>query len=361
MKIATIVGARPQFVKAAIVSREIRENPHLDEILIHTGQHYDANMSDVFFEELDIPHPDFNLGIGSGSHGVQTARMLEKLEALFIEITPDWIIVYGDTNSTIAAALAAAKLNIPVAHVEAGLRSFNRQMPEEINRVLTDHLGNILFAPTATAVQNLKHEGIAPDKIYQVGDVMYDAAMFYAQKAAQHSTILQKLVVQEKNYILATVHRASNTDNPTFLQNLFDAFVQVAQQIPVVLPLHPRTREALARLNRLEHYREQLHIIDPVGYLDMIRLEQSASLIATDSGGIQKEAYFYGVSCVTLREESEWVELIESGVNTLCPPQSPESTAACILKELDKPIPSGLQLYGDGRAASKIVQVLAKQ
>lgn len=359
MKVATIVGARPQFIKAAVVSHQIRKNNQLQEILIHTGQHYDPNMSDVFFEELDIQRPAFNLGIGSGSHGMQTARMLEEVEALFIEHAPDWVLVYGDTNSTLAGALAAAKLHIPVAHVEAGLRSFNRQMPEEINRVLTDHLSDCLFAPTDAAVHNLKQEGISEDKIYQIGDVMYDAALFYAEKAAQRSSILQQLNLAEKGYILATVHRASNTDNPELLTALFDAFVQVAQQIPVVLPLHPRTRHALA--NRLTDYEDNLTIIEPVGYLDMIRLEQSAKLIATDSGGIQKEAYFYSVPCVTLREETEWVELMEAGVNTLCPPDNAETTAACIFDQLDKPMPARLHLYGDGHASAKIVDILARR
>ncbi len=362
MKIVTIVGARPQFIKAAAVSRVLRSSG-VQEILVHTGQHYDQNMSEVFFAQLEIPPPDYHLGIGSGSHGLQTGRMLEAIESVLLKEKPNWVLVYGDTNSTLAGALAAVKLHIPVAHVEAGLRSFNRCMPEEINRVLTDHAAQLLFAPTNTAVENLRREGISASKIHLVGDVMYDAALYYGSKAEAESDILQQLRLESKGYILATVHRAENTDNPLRLGAIFRGLMEVGGEIPVVLPLHPRTRKALERENLLLEASRNLRLIEPVGYLDMVHLEKNSRLIATDSGGIQKEAFFYRVSCITLREETEWVELVESGWNILVPPLGEDM----IIKEVQtvlacpRRINFGGELYGNGKTALLIAQLLLKK
>ena len=336
MKLLTIIGARPQFIKAATVSRIIQQRADITEILVHTGQHYD------------------NLGIGSGSHGSQTGKMLETIESVLLKEKPDWVLVYGDTNSTLAGALAAVKLHIPVAHVEAGLRSFNRKMPEEINRVLTDHAADLLFPPTQAAVDNLHHEGITKNKIDLVGDVMYDAALYYSVKAEQQSKILQQLQLTEKNYILATIHRAENTDNPARLKAIFDGLEQIAEQIPVILPLHPRTNEALKRHQQIS---KNLQLIEPVGYLDMVMLEKQAKLIATDSGGVQKEAYFYQVPCVTLRDDTEWVELLKLGANVLC---SPTEIVEVVLSNLDKVVDGDVGLYGDGEAALRVVEEIIK-
>jgi len=355
--VLTVVGTRPQFIKAATVSRAIRATDAMREILVHTGQHYDPNMSDVFFSELDIPVPDYYLGIGSGPHGQQTGRMLEALETVMQAEQPDWVLVYGDTNSTLAGALAAAKLHIPVAHVEAGLRSFNRRMPEEINRVVTDHLSSLLFAPTEAAVRHLRNEGIPEGAIRLVGDVMYDAALFYAERAKRHSTILERLEAFPGSYVLATIHRAENTDVPERLRAVFEGLCRVAHRIPVVLPLHPRTRGALEQAGLLSQIKEKLRVTDPVGYLDMAQLEKNARLVVTDSGGVQKEAYFYRVPCVTLRDETEWVELVETGWNRLVPPESPEAVERGILQALDQK-GANVILYGDGSAAQHIVSAL---
>lgn len=311
MKIVTIVGARPQFIKVAPVSRELRKAHH--EVLVHTGQHYDDAMSAVFFRELDIPEPDYNLGVGSGTHGEQTGEMLKRIEPVLLAERPDWVLVYGDTNSTLAGALAAAKLHIPVAHVEAGLRSFNRNMPEEINRILTDHISDLLLCPTWTAVENLRREGIT-EGVHLVGDVMHEALLWAAERARTKSTILERLGLSEREYLLATVHRAENTDDPARLQAILDAFMALDEI--VVFPVHPRTQ---ARLNALGFSVNisRLKLIPPVGYLDMVRLEQAACAILTDSGGIQKEAYWLGVPCITLRDETEWVETLEGGANVL--------------------------------------------
>lgn len=368
MKIVTIIGARPQFIKAATVSRVIAEyNKELTndqepiaEVLVHTGQHYDENMSDVFFEELNIPKPDYHLGIGSASHGAQTGRMLEEIEKVLLKEEPDRVLVYGDTNSTLAGALAAAKLHIPVAHVEAGLRSFNRQMPEEINRILTDHIADMLFAPTQTAVNNLKNEGINEDKIFLVGDVMYDAALYYSKRAAEKSNILEQYHLQPQQYILTTIHRAENTDNPLRLRAIFEGLSQVAKEITVVLPLHPRTREALTRENLYETVIHSLVVIPPVGYLNMVMLEKNARLIATDSGGVQKEAYFYRVPCVTLRQETEWVELVEAGWNVLVEPFDPEQIATNVISRLKYKGDVSTHLYGQGDASVKILRFVIK-
>ncbi|HBC32303.1 MAG TPA: UDP-N-acetylglucosamine 2-epimerase (non-hydrolyzing) [Clostridiales bacterium] len=366
MKIVTIIGARPQFIKAATVSRAIAEYNNsltkgqepIEEFLVHTGQHYDENMSDVFFEELDIPQPDYHLGIGSASHGAQTGRMLEGIEKVLLKKEPDRVLVYGDTNSTLAGALAAAKLHIPVAHVEAGLRSFNRQMPEEINRVLTDHIADMLFTPTQTAVKNLKNEGISEEKIFLVGDVMYDAALYYGKRVTEKSNILEQNHLQPRQYILTTIHRAENTDDPVRLRAIFEGLSQVAEEIPVVLPMHPRTRVALIREGLYETVIRSLIVIPPVGYLDMVMLEKNARLIATDSGGVQKEAYFYRVPCITLRGETEWVELVEAGWNVLVEPFDPEQIAYTVIDCLNHTGDLNVHLYGQGDAAIMITRKL---
>lgn len=356
MKIFTVIGARPQFIKASVVSRALAR-AGAEEILVHTGQHYDANMSDVFFEELEIPKPSLHLGIGGASHGAMTGRMLEALEQGMLEARPDWVLIYGDTNSTLAGALAAAKLHIPVAHVEAGLRSFNRRMPEEINRVVADHVSTLLLAPNEVAVKNLISEGITGDKVRMVGDVMYDAALFYGERASKGSRILEDLGIVPGAYVLSTIHRAENTDDPVRLQAIMQALESVASQLPVILPLHPRTRGLLPKIGFLPDA-SRIRIIDPVGYLDMVMLERQARLIATDSGGVQKEAFFYRVPCVTLRDETEWVELVELGWNQVVSPRNAETVTAAILGSLDR---RGLEgsPYGDGTSAQKIVEILA--
>ena len=357
MKTVSVIGARPQFIKAAAVSRAFLANPSAEEVLLHTGQHYDENMAAVFFRELAIPEPAYNLGIGSGAHGAQTGKMLEDIERVLLDEKPDCVLVYGDTNSTLAGALAAAKLHIPVAHVEAGLRSFNRAMPEEINRVLADHVSSQLFAPTETAVSNLQREGIDPSIVHRVGDVMYDAALFYASKVEKASKIMRRLALKGTAYVLATIHRAENTDNPTRLHAVFDELTHVARHIPVVLPLHPRTRKELGQA--AGESVGKLMLIDPVGYLDMVILERNARLIATDSGGVQKEAFFYRVPCVTLRTETEWTELVQSGWNTLVPPQSGNQVADRVLAALDAPRPVPCSaFYGNGDAATRVTEHL---
>jgi UDP-GlcNAc3NAcA epimerase len=357
LKIVSVVGARPQFIKAAIVSRILRSTPEVEEILVHTGQHYDNSMSERFFEELDIPRPDHCLGVGSGTHGAQTGQMLQALDQALSHGVPDVVSVYGDTNSTLAGALAAAKLHIPVAHVEAGLRSYNRDMPEEINRVLTDHASTLLFAPTEIAVNNLKREGIAPNTIFLVGDVMYDAALHYASKAESESHVLQALSLTPKKYILATIHRAENTDNYDRLRTIFAGLSVIARQTSVVIPLHPRTRSALKRYELLDKVSDNLHVTEPIGYLDMVMLEKHSLLIATDSGGVQKEAFFYGVPCVTLRGETEWIELVEMGWNRVVPPFSTSAIVEGLSVMLDRRGVSAFP-YGNGNAAQEIVNTL---
>lgn len=358
MRIVTILGARPQFIKAAAVSRVAASTPGVEELLLHTGQHYDENMSDVFFQEMGIPRPAYQLGMGTGTHGAMTGRMLGGIEEVLLELKPHWVLIYGDTNSTLAGALAAAKLHIPVAHVEAGLRSFNRRMPEETNRVLSDHASDLLFAPTATAVRNLANEGLAGDKVRLVGDVMYDAALYFGEQAERGSPVLREQGLASGRYVLATVHRAENTDDPARLAAIFRGLMAIARAIPVVLPLHPRTRQALTRAGLLEEVERRLRVLPPVGYLDMVMLEKHARLVATDSGGVQKEAFFYRVPCLTLRDETEWVELVELGWNTLCPPTSAAAIAEAAATALARRPREASSPYGDGRSAELILETL---
>lgn len=358
MKIVTVVGARPQFIKAAVISRVIRDDypGKIEEMLVHTGQHYDENMSKVFFEELDIPQPKYNLEISGGQHGAMTGRMLEAVENVLLQEKPDWVLMYGDTNSTLAGALAAAKLHIPVAHVEAGLRSFNMRMPEEINRILADRVSSLLFCPTETAVNNLKLEGVSKG-VHNVGDVMYDVALFYRDRARQQSRILQTLGVSSGGFALATCHRAENTDDPQRLGEILSALAEVAGQMPLVLPLHPRTRKLVGEYG-LSHHLKALTVTEPLPFLDMVALEQAARIILTDSGGVQKEAFFYGVPCITMRDETEWVETVELGANRLV-----GASRLAVIEAFESVMRSDFQLnnskpYGDGHAASKIVALL---
>ncbi len=353
-KILTIVGARPQFVKAAAVSRVLRKSCH--EVLVHTGQHYDGNMSQVFFDELEIPAPDYNLGIGSGGHGAQTGAMLSAIEEVLLKEQPDRLMVYGDTNSTLAGALAAAKLHIPVAHVEAGLRSFNRRMPEEINRVLTDHVADLLFCPSDTAVANLTAEGITGG-VHLVGDVMYEALMHAVTVAKRQSDILDRLHLPAGGYCLATIHRAENTDDPARLTQLMDALREISRRIPVIFPVHPRTRGKLQVLPGDDKTKTtgDLRLLDPLGYLDIVRLEAAASVILTDSGGIQKEAYWLHVPCVTLREETEWVETVQQGWNLLANADGARIVRSALNPR--RPV-SGSDAYRGNGSVKRLVQAM---
>lgn len=355
-KIVTIVGARPQFIKAAAVSREILKHPdRLMEVMVHTGQHYDSNMSQVFFDELEIPAPKYNLEVSGGTHGVMTGRMLEGIEQILLEEKPDWVLIYGDTNSTLAGALAATKLHIPVAHVEAGLRSFNMRMPEEVNRILADRISTLLLCPTALAVDNLAAEGLTIG-VHNVGDVMYDVALYYRDRANAHSQVMALLGLEAGTFALATCHRAENTDDPQRLGEIMSGLADIAEQMPVVLPLHPRTRNLL-KVHGLEHHLSSIKVVDPLPFLDMIALEQAANVILTDSGGVQKEAYFYGVPCITLRDETEWVETVQMGFNQLVG----ASRAAINAAMKNRSVPKGpTDVYGDGAAAARIVAILEK-
>lgn len=358
-KILTVLGARPQFIKASVVSAVLAESAVFSETVVHTGQHFDANMSDVFFSELGMSRPRHQLNIHGGSHGVMTGRMLSEIERVLLEEQPDIVLVYGDTNSTLAGALAAAKLHIPVAHVEAGLRSFNMLMPEEINRILTDRISSWLFAPTQGAAQHLVAEGVDSGKIHLVGDVMYDVALHHGARVFAEAGMLKQLNLKPGSYVLATVHRAENTDNLERLTAIVDALEATAESIRVVWPLHPRTRAVLLQTGRMERLSGKVTLIEPVGYLDMVQLEKYAALIATDSGGVQKEAFFYGVPCVTLRDETEWVELVESGWNRLAPPVDAQSLIRVIKAALGSrggPVAP----YGTGNAAQAIVDKLSE-
>jgi UDP-GlcNAc3NAcA epimerase len=356
VRILTVVGARPQFIKAAPVSRALRRAGHT-EFLVHTGQHYDYKMSRVFFEEMQLTQPDINLEVGSGAHGWQTGQMLMSLEMTMQQQQPDRVLVYGDTNSTIAAALSACKLQLPVAHVEAGLRSFNRTMPEEHNRVLTDHCADLLFCPTETAVENLAHEGITKG-VHLVGDTMFDAVLQFAETARSRSMILEQLKVKARGYLLATLHRPYNTDVPENLRAILSALAETNET--VIFPVHPRTRrkiDELADVAGAVVVAGNIKMIEPVGYLDMLMLEQQARMILTDSGGMQKEAYFFGVPCVTLRPETEWVETVLAGWNVIAGASRERILRA--VTEQSWPQTAPPRVFGDGQAAEKIVAQLA--
>ena len=360
MKIITIVGARPQFVKAVAVSRVIRNDyiTKINEVIVHTGQHFDDNMSKVFFDELDIPKPKYNLEISGGNHGHMTGRMLEAIEAVLLIEKPNYLLVYGDTNSTLAGALAAAKLHIPVAHVEAGLRSFNMRMPEEINRILTDRVSSLLFCPTEVAVKNLSDEGVYKG-VHNSGDVMYDVALYYRELAQQQTNILKSLELEAGGYALATCHRAENTDDPARLGEILSALSEVATKMPVVIPLHPRTKK-LINTYGLGHLIKNLIVTDPLPFLDMVALEQSARVILTDSGGVQKEAFFYNVPCITMRDETEWIETVEMGWNKLVGASNSKIVEAFAKYLSESPAPVENTPYGQGNAAQKIINQILK-
>lgn len=361
MKIITVIGARPQFIKAAAVSRAIishnqMNNLKIEEKIIHTGQHYDENMSRIFFKDLRIPEPSWQLKCDHGSHAKMTAHMLAEIEPVLISEQPDYVLVYGDTNSTLAGALTAAKLHIPVIHIEAGLRSFNKQMPEEINRIMTDHVSSFLFCPTFAAVQNLRNENITQN-VFHVGDVMYDAACTFGRIAEKNSTILSSLQLIPKQFYLCTIHRAENTDNPERLSGILEAMLKIASKdYPVILPLHPRTKAYLEKykLNTLMAENKYIKMVEPLNYPDMIILEKQAKTIFTDSGGIQKEAYFHRTPCITLREETEWIETVQAGWNQLAGYQT-EKIIACLNHQTPK---SNIKEYGDGHASEKIIELL---
>jgi UDP-GlcNAc3NAcA epimerase len=352
MKILTVLGARPQFIKAGNVSREIAKYPDIQEIIVHTGQHYDANMSDIFFDEMKIPKPTYHLGIGGESHGAMTGRMMEKLEEIAQREKPDWIVVYGDTNSTLAGAIVASKLQIKLAHVEAGLRSFNMTMPEEINRILTDRISNLLFCPTDTAIHNLQSEGFDSFgcSIVKNGDVMYDGALYYRQFAKKPNLKL------DNPFILCTVHRAENTDNIDRLKSIISALNTIAKEKQILFPIHPRTKKVIEKNNISIDFT----LIDPVGYLEMIWLIDHCSLVMTDSGGLQKEAFFFEKQCITLRDETEWVELVQGGFNILSGSES-KNILHVYNQMKDKAADFSLNLYGDGTASQIVVESLLSQ
>jgi UDP-GlcNAc3NAcA epimerase len=373
-KIITVIGARPQIIKAAAISRAIKNSfsDVLNEVIVHTGQHYDDNMSAIFFEELGIPNPQFNLNVGSGSHGAQTAKMIEGMEKLMLDEKPDGVVIYGDTNSTIAAALAASKIHVPVFHIEAGLRSYNKSMPEEVNRILSDHISTLLFCPTKTAVDNLVKEGFSTlneniptvDKphVHLCGDIMFDNSMYFSSISDQKSRILDEIDVSDKNYILVTIHRNANTDDAIRLNSIFNAliYIQNTTGFDIVLPLHPRTNKMMDQLLNEENKallrdNKKIKIIPPAGFLDIISLEKNASLIITDSGGLQKEAFFFKKPCVILRPETEWVEIVENGNAIIADADQQKIVAAAnhLLSYKDYTFPN---LFGDAKSAEFIVQ-----
>lgn len=355
MKIITVVGARPQFVKAAVVSRALLQHSGMQELIVHTGQHYDNNMSDIFFEEMQIPQPAYNLEIKESLHGMMTAKMMMGIEKILLDEKPNVVLVYGDTNSTMAASLAASKLHIPVAHVEAGLRSFNMQMPEEINRIVTDKVSSLLFCPTQTAVDNLQAEGFTQSfyHVHLTGDVMYDAALFYFERSAPK--IIEQLQLQNKQFILATIHRAENTNNIEHLAAIVSALNELNKAQQVVVPLHPRTSKLIDQLN----IKPEFTIIEPVGYFDMLQLLHNCSLVITDSGGLQKEAYFFKKFCVIMREQTEWKELTEHGF-ALIAGSNKEQIILQAENFMTKTFTNTAELYGDGKAGEKITGILEK-
>ena len=350
MKIVTVLGARPQFIKAAALSRVIQRNPKIKEVIIHTGQHYDTNMSDIFFEQMQIPKPDHYLGVSSKYHGEMTGRMIEGIEQILLKEKPDVVLIYGDTNSTLAGAIAAKKLHIKIAHVEAGLRSYNMLMPEEINRILADRISNFLFCPGEQAIKNLRAEGFDnfPSEIYDVGDIMKDVAYFYQK-------LEQEVVGIPEKFVLSTIHRAENTDDLARLASIVESLIEISSTHPVILPLHPRTKSRLSKLNLTVP--EDVKIIDPVGYLEMVYLLKRCELVVTDSGGLQKEAYFFGKPCITTRDQTEWTELVEAGYNSVVGTDKKQILTAKekFLKQKPQFEPS---LYGQGNTAEKIVDIL---
>ena len=367
MKIVTIIGARPQIIKAAALSRAIKSHysSQIQEIIVHTGQHYDENMSQVFFDELGIPHPDYNLHVGSATHGVQTARMTEGIEDILIKERPDFIVLYGDTNSTLAGAIAAAKIHMPIVHIEAGLRSFNKAMPEEINRIVCDHCSTLLFTPTKAGLENLRREGFLMDnngpftidnpKVYHCGDIMYDNSLHFANIAKEKTDIIQRMELVGKPFILATIHRDSNTDHPERLNAIFSALIQLSKECEIVLPLHPRTAKLLKTNLDTEKQAQlfgstNIHLIPPVSFLEMIALERNAQLVITDSGGVQKEAYFFKRPCIILRPETEWVEIVKTGNAVLA--DADESRIMEAWQRFKAAPPTEFPaIFGDGHAA----------
>ncbi len=362
MKIVTIIGARPQIIKAAALSRAIKEQfaDEIQEVIVHTGQHYDENMSQVFFDELGIPHPDYNLHVGSASHGVQTARMMEGIEKILLDENPSCIVLYGDTNSTLAGAVAASKIHVPIVHIEAGLRSFNKSMPEEINRIVCDHCSTLLFSPTQAGCDNLAKEGFKIDntgpytidnpKVYHCGDIMYDNSLHFSALADQRVTLLKHLNLEGKPYVLATLHRDSNTDQPERLNAILDAFTELSKEITIVLPMHPRTRKKAAHFHA-----DNVIVIEPVSFLEMIQLEKHARLIITDSGGVQKESYFFKKPCVIMRPETEWVEIVETGAATLTDADS-KTILETSRHYLQHPPVQFPEIFGDGHAATFMLE-----
>ena len=385
MKLVTIIGARPQIIKAAALSRAIKNHfsDRIQEVIVHTGQHYDDNMSQVFFDELQIPRPDYNLHVGSASHGVQTARMTEGIEALLIKEHPDFIVLYGDTNSTLAGAVAAAKIHVPIVHIEAGLRSFNKAMPEEINRIVCDHCSTLLFTPTLAGLENLKREGFPVEedgvstgsttskpsidnpKVYHCGDIMYDNSLHFANIAEEKTDIIQRLELKDKPFILATIHRDTNTDHPERLSAIFRSILRLSKDCQVVLPLHPRTAKLL-KTNLDEDLQKQvfscpdIKLFPPVSFLEMIALERHAQLVMTDSGGVQKEAYFFKKPCIILRHETEWVEIVQTG-NAILADADETRIMEAWQHFKDNPPTVFPEIFGDGHAAEfmleKILQV----
>jgi len=378
LKILTIIGARPQIIKAAAISRAIRTHyaDRVREVIVHTGQHYDERMSAIFFEELQIPQPDYNLQVGSGKHGAQSARMIIGVEEILEKEVPDFLVIYGDTNSTLAAAVAAAKIHVPIVHIEAGLRSFNKKMPEEINRILSDHVSTYLFPPTETGYANLLREGFVADRlppytidrpgIFNVGDVMYDNTLYFSKVAEEKSPVLAEYALTKNEFVLATLHRNANTDDATRLNAIFRAFEAITEkyEITLVLPLHPRTVKQMdllldsELLKRIKH-NSFIKLIEPVSFLDMIQLEKYAKLILTDSGGVQKEAYFLNCPCIILREETEWVEIVENGAAILCDADGQRILDACQYFE-NNPNITFKNSYGNGDAAERILQVMVE-